>query len=705
MRARTHVSRLAAATVLALAWLAPAWHQADAAASPWVETEQTALRLVSAAEAVGSAEAVLLGLHFRLKPGWKIYWRSPGDAGFPPRSDWAGSHNLASATIAWPMPERFSILGFETLGYTGEVVLPVRAALARAGEPLAVRARIDYLTCKEICIPYGADLGLDLPAGEATPGADAHLINRFAVRVPGDGVAHGLALERASMRQSGAATILTVSARARAPFRAPDLFVEGPEELAFGRPRVRLDDAGRMATLEVAVDGMEELPDGLVGQRLTVTLRDGERAAERTLEVKPAGAAEAAAAAPLAMVLGLALLGGLILNLMPCVLPVLSLKILGVIGHGGGETRPVRLAFLASTAGILFSFMVLAAALAGLKAAGATVGWGIQFQHPWFLVAMTVVVVLFACNLLGFFEIPLPAVLAGGAGGGGHGLGGHFLSGAFATLLATPCSAPFLGTAIGFALAGDSGDIFVVFAALGVGLALPYLLVAAAPGLATRLPRPGPWMARLRMVLGVALVATGVWLLTVLAAIAGPAAAGAVGALTAAGAAALCLRRRMDAHAGRLAWTAVGLAVAAFFMPAALPAADAPDATAGESMWQRFDEAAIPGLVAEGKTVFVDVTADWCVTCQVNKSLVLYRSPVLERLSGDTIVAMRADWTRPSDAVARYLARFGRYGIPFDAVYGPAAPEGEVLPELLSTGAVIEALDRAAAGVGATARR
>ena len=344
----------------------------------------------------------------------------------------------------------------------------------------------------------------------------------------------------------------------------------------------------------------------------------------------------------------------------------------------------MRLGFLASAAGILFAFLVLAAAVIAFKAAGATVGWGIQFQHPWFLVAMTVVVTLFACNLWGFFEVPLPAWAAAVGG-----RGGHFLSGAFATLLATPCTAPFVGTAVGFAFARGAAEIVAVFSALGVGLALPYLVVAALPALATRLPRPGPWMVVLRRVLGFALAATALWLLSVLAAQAGAVAAAVVGLLMGASVAALFLSRRT----GRLV---AALLLAAFLVPAGLSGDVDEGNPAAQALWQPFDEKAIPALVAAGRVVFVDVTAEWCITCQVNKTLVLERGAVLERLSADGVVAMQADWTRPSDAIAAYLAGFGRYGIPFDAAYGPGAPAGIVLPELLSTEAVLAALDAAA---------
>jgi suppressor for copper-sensitivity B len=379
---------------------------------------------------------------------------------------------------------------------------------------------------------------------------------------------------------------------------------------------------------------------------------------------------------------------------MPCVLPVLSLKLLGIVGHGGGERRAVRAAFIASAAGVLASFLVLAGLLIALRAGGVAIGWGIQFQQPLFLAAMVVVLTLFACNLLGWFEVPLPGWvgdLAGALPGepGRHGLIGNFLTGALATLLATPCSAPFLGTAIGFALAGSAAEILAVFAAIAVGLALPYLLVAAWPGLATRLPRPGRWMVWLRGLLGLLLAGTAAWLLKVLLSEVGTAPVVLIALLMAALASLLWGHRRLPARLGpATAAAAVLLGLGALLAPALLAAPGPAPRPAADALWQPFAPDRIAALVADGKVVFVDVTADWCITCQVNKKLVLDQPSVQERLAGGGTIAMRADWTSPSAAITRYLAGFGRYGIPFNAVYGPRAPQGVALPELLTPGAV-----------------
>jgi suppressor for copper-sensitivity B len=723
------ISLIFAATISILAAMPAGAANGDSAASAWSVTDQMRLRLVSASTTAGNETR--LGLEFEMKPGWKVYWRSPGDAGFPPSIDWQGSRNLKAAEFMWPVPHRFSVQGLETLGYKNSVVFPIAARAEDATAGLDVHARVRYLACDDICIPYEAKLALALPAGVAHPSAFAHLIDKYAAQVPSDGKAHGLSIERltAISAKTAGNGFLRVVAHADLPFEAPDAFLEGSPVLAYAKPSVKLSDGGRLATIDIEVNGLDLLEDApgktLTGRQFTVTLADGARSAEKRLaalaptageiasDALPTGAISAPAAmakAPSFWVMALlAVLGGLILNLMPCVLPVLSLKMLSLVKHGGGHERDVRLGFMASAAGIIATFLVLAGVLATLRSAGTVIGWGIQFQQPWFLTTLVLLVTIFACNLWGFFEVRLPAFVSDLGGGAAHvhGLGGHFLGGAFATLLATPCTAPFLGTAVGFALAGSVVDMLAIFAALGIGLSLPYLLVAAFPRLATWLPRPGPWMIRLKAVLGLLLAGTGVWLIYVLAGVAGTNAATAIGVVAVIAAGLLFLSHRGSAGARLSVPGLVALGFLALALPSWLPTA--PDATASKgspgesaalkSIWRPFDPAAIPALVASGKTVFVDVTADWCITCQVNKRVVLAQADMLARLKGENVVAMQADWTRPSDAIAGYLARYGRFGIPFNAVYGPKAPDGIVLPELLNTSAVLDAL--AAAGTPA----
>jgi suppressor for copper-sensitivity B len=669
---------------------------------------QVAVSLISAQTAVGQAQQIRLGLRFALAEGWKTYWRSPGDAGYPVAVDWAGSGNLAKADLLWPVPHRFTLFGLDTFGYKDEVVLPVIATLSEPGKPLAIRAHLRYLVCETVCIPYEADLALDIPAGEGLPSADAQLIDRFYAQIPGDGRAQGLTLEGIELAGGGDQPMLQVTARSTLDrFSEPDLIVEAPPGLYFGKPKVQFGENGTLAHFNLPI-GREAGAPSLSAAAVTLTLIDGIRGLERHVTLSAAGSGGNLGG--LLAMIGVALLGGLLLNLMPCVLPVLSLKLLGVAGHGGGEKAHVRLSFLVSAAGVLAAFLLLAGMLAVLCAAGVALGWGIQFQQPLFLSAMALVVTLFAANLMGWYEIALPGWLGSLASGAdaaaGHAadrrsLPGYFLTGMLATLLATPCSAPFVGTAVSFALSRGPIDILVIFAAMGLGLSLPYLVVAALPGIAVALPRPGRWMIHLRRLLGLALGGTAVWLLSVLAGDIGLWGVVIMGALLLAVAFVLALLHRLPARNRPLLWGGVAaLGVAALVLPALIssgPIAQARTQAQTELAggWAPFDEARIGELVAQGHTVIVDATADWCITCLANKTLVLDRPEMQQAFATGDVVTMRADWTRPDEAISRYLAKFGRYGIPFNAVYGPKAPEGILLPELLSRDAVLDALRRA----------
>jgi suppressor for copper-sensitivity B len=682
---------------------------AHAASGPWAVNDHGRLRLIADDRPIVSrdgAEAVLLGLQFRMEPEWKIYWRTPGEAGFPPSADWRGSANLADTSMEWPVPHRFSLFGLETFGYEGEVIFPIVARRADDGQPLALEAEVKYLTCREICIPYDETVSLTLPAGGNATDGMGGLIAHYRERVPDDIDQSDMELLSARLEGSLESPGLVVEVASANPFIDPDLLVEGPPAFSFGKPEVVLSPDGDKATLRLAV-GRSSSAGVLEGKRLLLTITDGSRAAEAETIIRyadptsllPTSLARQLDTQGLAGILLLALLGGLILNLMPCVLPVLSLKLLSVVKHGGAGVGAIRSGFLATAAGIVFSFFVLASGAVALKAGGLAAGWGIQFQQPVFLVFMSLLVTLFAANLFGLFEIPLPSRLATRlAGSGESGLPGSFATGAFATLLATPCSAPFLGTAVGFALARGIGEIYLVFLFLGLGLAAPYLLVAAWPRLARALPRPGPWMIVVRKILGLALLATAVWLLSVMHAQMGLAGLVVVSALLLAMWLLLWARARLgDRPYAKLAAPLVAvLAVVALVAPSWAPTSR--PLASSEEGWPPLDRAAIDRQVAAGNTVFVDVTADWCITCQVNKKLVLDDERVAERLFASGVVVQRGDWTAPDPAISAYLAGFGRYGIPFNAVYGPAAPDGLPLPELLTVGVVLEALDAAAGG-------
>lgn len=635
-----------------------------------------------------------LGVHIRLKAGWHTYWRSAGDAGSPPEFDWTGSSNVVGADVEWPAPRRITLAGIDTFGYDDEVLFPVKVRLGDPQSPGRVSLQLTLYVCSAICTRDEVALAAVVSPG-APPTADADLIKQWHGKVPGK---NSPRLSITSLGLSREPTPrLRIEVKAAIPLLAPDVFIDGDDAIVAGRPQFTTTGEGTsIATLPLS--GADASRPGLP---LRITLVDGERAVEAEL---PPSRADAGGfdltGSPRAEQLGtgvltalvIALLGGFILNFMPCVFPVLSLKLVSLLDAGHGK-REIRAALATSAAGIVASFIALAASLAVFKAAGAHVGWGIQFQQPAFLIGMAAILVAFAANLLGLFDVLLPTRLGAAFGsiGIGRNLPSQFLAGFLMTLLATPCSAPFVGTAVAFALSQGTGQIFAIFAALGLGMAFPYLALAAMPGFGRMFPRPGRWMEKLRSLAAVALAATAVWLLTILAAVSGPTAAVSVGTGLGLLLWFLAVYRRRFAHAIAasliVGLAGIAIATAGRIAPAANGASDG-------VRWRPFAAGDIPELVRNGRTVFVDVGAAWCITCKVNERVIIDSEAIRHRLDAD-VVPLQADWTRPDDAIARYLNAFGRYGLPFNAVFGPGAPDGIVLPELLTQDAVLAAFETA----------
>ena len=429
---------------------------------------------------------------------------------------------------------------------------------------------------------------------------------------------------------------------------------------------------------------------------------------EQRLTVSAAGP-KPAATKPGWMIFLLALLGGLILNLMPCVLPVLAIKIGSVLDAAGQQKSLIRARFLSAAAGIVTSFVILAAILATMRLAGAQIGWGIQFQSPVFLTVMILLIGVFVLSMLDRLILPVPAFAQrwttspAGASSSRKLLAGDFLTGMLATILATPCSAPFVGVAVGIALTGSTEALFGIFIALGMGLAMPWMVITLAPGLISVLPQPGLWMVWLKRGLALLLVGTGLWLASILFVIAGD-------MMTAAVVVGIILILSGLAGIGRvwawpLSWLGSAILLWLLVSPPAVFTTFKKVGMAGESahnidaLWQPWRPGMVEPLVDAGQTVFVDVTAAWCITCQANKSLVIEQAPVApyiqQLVESGKLVLLRADWTRPSDDIAAFLASYQRYGIPFDIIYGPNARNGIQLGELLTDASVMTALNKA----------
>ena len=684
-------------------------------------------KLFSPVPTVNQGPSVPVGLQIALPEGWHTYWRTPGIAGAPPQLNWAGSQNFASAQIIWPAPQRFSVEGLESYGYEGSFVLPIMVRLAQPGEPVDLKLEVTLIVCREICVPAKLQTGLVLPNESDGRFVDAAAYQDAFRRVPRPAAEQHVTIGTVTLLGS---TALQVNATREAGWRNPDIFIEAQDDsvgqIVFKKPDLQIKDQGQTATFTVPLDDPQAAPL-LAGKTITLTIIDGDFAVDARQPVTggattstAADAAADAAASPganpnaadtdelpaevgqprtLLSYILLALLGGLVLNLMPCVLPVLSLKLLSVVQHAGETRARIRRGFIATSLGILTSFLLLAGATIALQAAGGTLahyaGWGVQFQQPLFLGFLLAIVLGFTANMFGWFEIALPGAVQNRLGGpqlpgeaDAPSILGEFLSGFLATLLATPCTAPFVGSAVGFALTTGPLGIVAIFVALGLGLAAPYLLIALFPELARMLPRPGRWMLTLRAVLGLFLLLTALWLLGLLViqlGWQGGLAVFALGALLL-----LALRRRKFLIGAILGLLLIG--AAGLLKPA--PMTMDRETLTADLAWQPFEPDRIPELVAQGKTVFVDLTASWCLTCHVNDRLVLDTDEIRSTLSQPDVYLMRGDWTRPNPMIGDYLKAHGRAGIPFNMVVSPGAPEGVILPELLNKAVVMDAIGR-----------
>lgn len=627
-------------------------------------------------------------LSVELASGWKTYWRSPGEGGVAPQIVWKGNEQ---AQWYWPVPSRFEISGLTTQGYHQQVVIPM-IITGNPGDVL--EGTLTLSTCSNVCLLTDYKLRLDF--NQPVDSGFQSAFEQAMRSIPADkGVSDDLSAHLVG-------THLVITGTTSGEWKKPGIYFDPLEGgILAGDPRISTEGANLRVTVPVT-DEWGEKPATLSGKNLSFVLTNGGKAQQTSLTVGADQASTTATQGTTAVNLGqmllFALLGGLILNLMPCVLPVLGMKLSTVLNSGSDKGK-VRLRFLATSAGILTSFALLALMVTILKLTGSSLGWGIQFQNPWFIGLMVAVTFIFSLNLFGVFEILLPSSAIGRmATAGGAGIAGSFCEGVFATLLATPCSAPFLGTAVAFALGAPLQELWLIFLVLGLGMALPWLFVAIIPKTATLLPRPGRWMNTLKMVLGAMMLGSSFWLATLLSLHLGETSSAMITlALILAALLALLVTGKRTTPTFWL--VVIALAALGGYQVRGLLANEAAlssqDTTAQHIRWQPLSEDAILSALADGKRVFVDISADWCVTCKVNEHRVLNQPAIISALSQPDVVALRGDWSKPSDLITRFLQKRNSYAIPFNEVYGPGSPQGVMLPPLLDQQTVLDALNHA----------
>jgi len=695
--------------------LSPVWMSASGP----VETAHVTAELVSETVNIQPGASFWVGLHLSMEEHWHTYWKNPGDSGLGTRLTWDLPDGFEAGPIIWPTPQRIPLEPLVSYAYEGDVLLMVRIdapSTLEVGGEVDLRVRSDWLACRESCIPGGADLELRLATTSGRPEMDPTWAPRFSEarkNLPLEGVGWPTSLSRVDDR-----LLLEVSLPAGSRVIPENVYFFASDEAVI-EPSAPQPTAVQDGILKLTLtpssyaDGPVDEVSGILfstsGFGAPVPANavgiEGVMGQNDPVELPVAGTAtsqpESSISLPVA--LGLAFLGGLILNLMPCVFPVLSIKILSFVQQAGEDRRRILKHGLVFALGVLASFWVLAGILIALRAGGQQLGWGYQLQSPFFIILIAVVLFLLSLSLLGVFEIGGSLIGVGG-GKGGTGYGGSFFTGVLATIVATPCTAPFMGSALAYALTQTAAVSLAVFTTLGLGMAAPYLILSASPALLRFLPRPGAWMETFKQFMAFPLLATLIWLTWVLG-----------------------LQVGMDGLVrflfgllilGMAAWVfgrwnqpvkAVGVRVAAQLIAVGLLGAGIYVASAGTKMaagavvsaveddpegipWVKFSSDGLRELNAAGQSVFLDFTAAWCLTCKANELLAFRSEGVIDAFRERGIVPMKADWTTRNPEITEALAGFGRTGVPLYVYFAGDGAEPVVLPQIINPGIVLDAL-------------
>jgi len=657
-----------------------------------VKAQHLTVEMVSLAPAVAPGGTVDVGLVITLEEKWHVYWINAGDSGEPPKIKWTLPHGITAGPMQFPIPSRLPLGPLMDFGYEDEVAFPVKVTAAKNLKPGPVHldARVDWLVCREVCIPGKAHLGLNLTVDpKATAPAQPVGALGEALGLLPKPLDPDMKLTVTGGKNEFVLDLITGERTTDAefyPFDQEQIANAGDQDvepLANG-VRLRVPRAPELTKLPAKLHGVVKLDDE-TAYEITAPIVAGEVPRRAGSRATPAAAGDLTTLTAL----GLAFLGGVILNLMPCVFPVLFLKGLALVQSSNEERGRLRKHGVVYTLGILVSFWIIVAALLVLRAGGNEAGWGFQLQSPVFVAALAAGIFFFALSLAGQFEFGLSLTSVGGELAQKQGYAGSFFTGVLATIVATPCTAPLMGAAIGFALAQPPLITFAIFTALALGLAAPYLVLSFQPAWTKLLPRPGAWMEVLKQLTAVPLFATVIWLVWVYGHLFGTQGVDRV--------AWLLLSLLLIAIAGWVLgkWPArwlSSIAAVLIVVVALVVALRQPKDTT--LTWQPFSEQALSQARAEGKPIFIDFTAAWCLSCQVNERLVLRSEDVQREFANNKVVLIKADWTKYDPEITKELASVGRSGVPTYVIYPIGKGAADVLPELLTKDIVLTALKK-----------
>ena len=687
-----------------LLWL-PTWLAITAQGQTYQGRQLVHADALANVSAIVPGEPFLVGVRLKMEPHWHTYWKYPGDAGIPTDIKWQVPEGWRFGDIQWPIPLRLEEPGDILIyGYHDEILLIQQVTppknLTSASANLS--AKVSWLVCEKICIPGDGTVNLSLPIAAANSPANTDLFARFQRQLPTAPAADF----SASWKADTAGLVLRVSHPDLGKFSSVEFFPSPPENVAVGHPRLASRD-GNVSTFDVPLDNANRKFKSLPGLVVFGSSNDAPDRGAWDISVgrKTAAANEKSTLSEIIRFLIFGFIGGFILNLMPCVLPVISLKIFGFIQQAGQSRARIFRSGLAFIAGIFVWFLGLALVLVIIKSGGGQPVWAAQFTNPYFVLAMSAVVLVFALNLFGVFEINLPQWLSrrAVAAESAHGDAGSFFQGVFATVLATPCTAPFLGTALGFAFTQSAIVILSIFASIALGMSLPYFLLSVQPAWLKFLPKPGPWMLRVKQLMGFLLIATLLFLLSVLGAQRGVAAliwtCAFLLVLSVAcwlkGAFMTPIASARTRGSVLLVITLIVIGSGYYFIGEKFKSASiAASATASDgSGWEKFTPERLASELQQGHPVFIDFTAEWCITCKFNESTVLETAAVRAAFSEHQIVKLKADWTNGDPAITKLLKQFGRPGVPLYVLYPGGTAQPYVFPELLTKNIVLEKLE------------
>ena len=659
------------------------------AGSNWVDYEQGKVRLIAEKIKPGNSE-YYLGLHFDMIPGWKIFWRSPGEAGYPLEFKDLKSKNIFLRDIEWPYPERFNFSGIYTYGYSNEVVLPIKLEIIDQNLDANVSLEINFLTCSNVCIPK--QVVLTLPLNKENLEIKNHtenikLLNNYINKIPNK-VESSLLNKKIYFVPKSDKSVLKIKIDSKQGFNKPDIFLEAGIELNLDKPKFNYINNNQQLEIELPIKNIGNLNiEDLLNQPTVVTFINFGKAVEYNLNVEIIGN-EHSSSKKFWVIILFSIIGGFVLNFMPCVLPILSLKVISLLDKDLLKYKFIRLSFLSNILGVISAFLILALLIITFRFFGINLGWGFHFQEPIFTIIILLIILIFSLSLFDLIHIRLPYWISSSLSKNTHNEDSNnlklsFCNGLFATVLATPCTAPIIGTTITFALQNSSLKVLLIFAAMGLGMSLPLIIFAIFPNLITLIPKPGKWTIYLKKFLGFLLMLTALWLFIVLINQIDLSILLLILGLISLGFLILTKGESLHIRMKNIFFKIIILIIVSIiiFPIVVFFEKGNRETTASLSYLNTSD---LNKYLSNGKIVFVDVTAEWCITCKVNKYLVLETNEVKKFFKNEDVIYIEIDWTKRDTKILDFINSFDRSGIPLNIVYGKIAPKGIALPEILT---------------------